>query len=389
MLFKATLMKVLHLIDSFDARFDRDQIKLVELLEEKGYQNTVVTSRYSSDWKFIKEAEFREWERRFVQTKILHQPSLRIPTPFSKALSPIYLPSREVLHSFNLIHAYTFGTYSSLLGATLKRIRKFRLVLRSDMSSATYYKAKSAPFYRRMLTYPFRIADAVYAYSNLEKRYLVDLGIQGSKIRVIPVGIDLDEFSRNEMVQKKEKVTIGYLGRFCVVKGIHTVVPALSTILSQETKVRVVFTGVLEDVKYAEDVIGSLKKFKNFEYLSGSRITPIRFYNMCDIILVPSIWETGAITVLEAMACGKAVIGSNINPIREYIHHNQTGFLFSGQREVYVYLKKMIENPGLIDEIGNRARKEVKKYDWKVVIRRYEEMYRSVVKQNSQIRNTR
>jgi glycosyltransferase involved in cell wall biosynthesis len=373
-------MKILHLIDLFDARFERDQIKLVELLEKKGYHNTVITSRYSSDRRFTKKAEFESWEKRFSQTEIIHEPSLQIPTPFSNMLSPIYLPSRQILHGFDIIHAYTFGTYSSLLGAALKIVKKSKVIMRSDLSSAAYHKAKKAQFYRTMLTYPFKIADAVYAYSNLEKHYLVSLGVQENKVWVIPVGIDLDRFSKSPIVQKDESITIGYLGRFCGVKGVHRIIPALYTILHKEKEVRVVFAGILVDVKYANNVITSLKKCRNFEYLSNLSRSPIRFYNMCDIILVPSISETGAITVLEAMASGKVVIASNINPIKEYIRHEHTGFLFYDQKEVYLYLKKLIENPTLIKEIGRRARKEAAKYDWGLIIRRYEEMYRSVIK---------
>ena len=64
-------MKILHLIDNFDARFERDQIKLVELLEKRGYDATVITSRYSSDERLAKESEFKSWEKIFLQSKIL------------------------------------------------------------------------------------------------------------------------------------------------------------------------------------------------------------------------------------------------------------------------------------------------------------------------------
>ena len=372
-------MKVLHLIDAFDARFERDQIKLVELLEKRGYQNTIITSRYSSDWRFIKKAEFENWEKKFSNTQIIHAPSFKIPTPFSNALSPIYLPSRQILSNFDIIHAYTFNTYSSLLGAASKIIRKSKVVMRSDLSSATYNKAKNAPFQRTIATYPFKIADAVYAFSNLEKRYLVGLGVQEHKIGIIPVGTDFDKFSKNSIGQKDENLTIGYLGRFCFVKGIHRIIHALCTILHKEEKIRVVFTGILEDMEYASNTMTPLKKYRNFEYLGNLSTSPLRFFNICDIIVVPSISETGAAIVLEAMASGKVVIASNINPIKEYIEHERTGFLFNEEKEVYLYLKKLIEAPSLIKEIGKKARKEAAKYDWNLIIRRYEEMYRSVI----------
>ena len=372
-------MEVLHLIDAFDARFERDQIKLVELLEKRGYRNTVITSRYSSDWRFTKKAEFKSWEKRFSQTEIIHTSSFRIPTPLSSMLVPVYLPSKRILRNFDIIHAYTFGTYSSFLGAASKIIKKSKVIMRSDLSSATYHKAENAPLYRTMLTYPFKIADAVYAFSPLERQYLANLGISKNKVRVIPVGIDYRRFSKAKITDRNKNISIGYLGRICSQKGVHKTTAPLQRILREEKNTLAIFMGAIEDTKYANNVLTSLKRFRNFKYL-GYRSDVVPFYRMCNIILVPSLIETGAITVLEAMASGKAVIASNINPINEYIEHQRSGFLFNDPKEIYIYIKNLLENPNLIKEIGKQARKEAAKYDWNLIINKYEEMYRSVIK---------
>lgn len=375
-------MNILHLIDSFDARFERDQIKLVELLEGKGHRNTVITSRYSSDRRLTDKAKFKQWEKRFQYTKIIHSPSFRIPTPFSIDPSKsVYLPSKEILQDFDIIHAYSFATYSSLLGSMLKTAKRFKFVVRSDLSPKAFHKARNSPLYRTILMFPFRSAEAVYAYSSLEKRCLIDLGVQENKIWVIPVGIDIRRFSENPKA-KEETVIIGFLGRFVAVKGIHRIIPALCQILEEEKGVAAVFTGILEDEEYAKNVMNSFKRFSNFMYLSNLSMSPTRFYNMCDIVLVPSVLETGAITVLEAMAAGRVVIASDINPINEYIQHGKTGFLFRDPKEMYLYLKKLIENPDLIRETGERARKEATKYDWQLVVSKYEKMYESIVDKN-------
>lgn len=83
----------------------------------------MITSKFSSDWKLAKAREFKSWEKKFIRTRILHEPSLRISAPFFKVSLPVYLPSRQILHNFDIIHAYSFATYSSLLGATLKGIK--------------------------------------------------------------------------------------------------------------------------------------------------------------------------------------------------------------------------------------------------------------------------
>lgn len=371
-------MKILHLIDSFDARFERDQIKLIELLEKRGHHNTVITSNYSSDWRRVKKAEFKIWEKNFRRTEILHQPSLRIPTPFSRTPLPIYLPSPKIFYNFDVIHAYTLGTYSSILGAILKKANNFGFVIRSDLSPTSYYKAKRAQLYKFLVTYPFKIADAIYVYSELEKSFLNNLNISLDKIWVIPPGIDFNKFAKIPILSKMRDLKVGYLGRFCFVKGIHRLISVLCRLLREEKGIKVIFNGIIEDAEYATSVLKSLNKFKNFKY-DGIAPSSFNFFSLCDIVLVPSLSETGAITVLEAMASGKVVIASNINPINTYIQHGYDGFLFCNEEEVYQYIKTLIENPELIRKMGKRAREKAKNYDWQHIIIKYENIYRNAV----------
>jgi len=372
-------MKILHLIDFFDARYERDQIKLIEYLEKKGYHNTVIASDVSSDWKKVGKKEFATWEKRFKETEILHEPTFRIPNPFSKGFLPIYLPSQKILHDFDIIHAYTFGTYSSILGAILKRTKKSGLVIRSDLSPTSYHKTTKKSLYRVMVMYPFYVADAVYVYSKIEKQFLNSLNISHNKIFVIPPGIDFGKFSKIQILPRRNHLTIGYLGRFCFVKGVHRLIPVLSKLLQEENKVKIVFTGIIENVEYAIEVLKTLGKFKKFQYIGSLSTSPINFFSICDVILIPSLTETGAITVLEAMASGKVVIASNINPINTYIQHEYDGFLFNSELEAYAYIKKLLQNPDLIREIGKNARKKAEHYDWQFIITKYEEMYRKVL----------
>lgn len=46
-----------------------------------------------------------------------------------------------------------------------------------------------------------------------------------------------------------------------------------------------------------------------------------------DILVIPSLWEGMPNSILEAMACGKLVIGSNVGGIKDIVIHNKNGFL--------------------------------------------------------------
>jgi len=372
-------VKILHLIDVFDARYERDQIEIVKFLEKMGHDVTVITSRYCNDGLLRAKSQFESWERKFSKAKILHVPSLRIHIPFFKP-AIVYLPptSATISWDYDLVHAYGFGSYSSFLCIFFKKFKKLKIILRSDLGFPAYKRAKNIFLYKEILTKPLKMADAVYAFSKKETDYLVDLGIPEEKVWVIPVGVDCQKFFKIcSNLRLTDSLTIGYIGRFLAGKGVHRTVSPLLRLLKTFRSIKVLFAGPKTDVNYADDIIRKMETSKNFKY--AGVMNAIQFFKMCDIVIVPSLLETGAKVVLEAMAAGKAVLASNINPIADYIKHGYSGFLFDSDNQIYAFCKNLIENPNLMKNIGDNARKEAAKYDWKTIINNLETMYESVM----------
>jgi glycosyltransferase involved in cell wall biosynthesis len=52
-----------------------------------------------------------------------------------------------------------------------------------------------------------------------------------------------------------------------------------------------------------------------------------KWYNLIDIVLSPSLWDGMPNNVLEAMACERCVIASDVGGIRDLIKHGETGYL--------------------------------------------------------------
>ncbi len=78
-------------------------------------------------------------------------------------------------------------------------------------------------------------------------------------------------------------------------------------------------------------------------------------------------------SVLEAMAYGKAVIGSDIGGIPELIAHGETGFLFPPGDHIALQsqLLQLMENPTLRRQFGARvANAQSKSFHWSVTMPR-------------------
>jgi len=115
------------------------------------------------------------------------------------------------------------------------------------------------------------------------------------------------------------------------------------------------------------------------------------YYKMADAILIPSITSHGiqeatSISMLEGMACGKAVICSNIGGMQEVIQNMVTGIL-TEEKQPYL-IAKAIEtinkNLNLKTKIGEKAREYVTQHhSYLTHANKTAEIYRSIQKGES------
>jgi glycosyltransferase involved in cell wall biosynthesis len=87
-----------------------------------------------------------------------------------------------------------------------------------------------------------------------------------------------------------------------------------------------------------------------------------RFYEMCDAVIVPSVWpEPFGLVGIEAMAHGRPVIGSNTGGIPEWLRHGQTGLLVrpGDATELSSALTWILDNPREAEEMGRAGAKDV------------------------------
>ena len=86
-------------------------------------------------------------------------------------------------------------------------------------------------------------------------------------------------------------------------------------------------------------------------------------YGNCLSVVVPSLYETFPMVVLEAMACSRPVIGCNVGGFPLLIKHNKNGFLAKPQnpKSLAKYIGILYENRDLVKSMGSFGRKLVEK----------------------------
>jgi len=200
---------------------------------------------------------------------------------------------------------------------------------------------------------------------------LVKRRIHEEKIRVLPNGIDLN----SSPLSLKDNGYALYLGRLSREKGIETLLKAHSR-MRNGMPLKVVGTGPFES-----HMRQRYKKAQFLGYLSGIELE--RVLANASFVVVPSEWyENCPMVVLEAMAIGKAVIGSRIGGIPEQIDDGKTGLLFEmgNVNELVEKMKLLSENTEMRRKLGMLARKKIEtKYSLDVHCRQLMQIYKSLL----------
>ncbi|MFH1846391.1 MAG: glycosyltransferase family 4 protein [Candidatus Omnitrophota bacterium] len=181
--------------------------------------------------------------------------------------------------------------------------------------------------------------ERVISISKGVRRHLInDFHLEKDRIDLVYNGIEIEsyvkhDFSagslsvREELGIEEKEIVIGAIGRLSSVKGFGYLVEAFAGIsLSREKKVRLVIIGEggeKSGLLHRADLLGVRDKIL---ILPGKR--PLeRYYSFIDIFCLPSINEGLGLSLMEAMASGRACIASDVGGISELITDGVDGVL--------------------------------------------------------------
>jgi len=158
--------------------------------------------------------------------------------------------------------------------------------------------------------------------------------IRSDKIKVVHNTVDPDDFTslHPEKIRKEFNVKgplLAYVGSLEDRKGIKHLVQAFPKIKTSFPFLKLLITGA--PLPGQQMYINHLKKLTrdtNMLFI-GRRSDVYDIMAAADIVIVPSISEPFGRVVIEAMACGKPVIATNVGGIPEIIEDGKTGILIA------------------------------------------------------------
>ncbi len=222
--------------------------------------------------------------------------------------------------------------------------------------------------------------------SKLEYEDAVEFGIQKNKLHIIPMGVDVDEYSNNKVNQNRDTINILFVGRIARVRRIEILLQAAAklsipfhvTLVGGEEKTSSLSrSGYLNELK---KLCISLKINDRVTFV-GPVVQEELFewYRKGDIFVYPSLYENFGQPILEAAAAGLPIISTPVGVAQEIITNNETGFLFSGDDEELADRITQLTDQNTRKKIGETARERVRsRFGWGTIIKQYLDLYRSL-----------
>lgn len=286
---------------------------------------------------------------------------------------------------FNLIHAH-FLSPCGYIGAVLREKYSVPLVL-TVHGGDIYDLPFKYSWYRALTRYVLDKADAIVAVSRFNAGKLVDLGASTSKLHVVPNGFNEKLFKPRSLSRARRllglpstKKILLSVGGLVDVKGHVYLIDAMQSIIKRRKDVILVIVGsgpLEKSLRKRIKVLG----LGDFVLLTGSRMheeIPL-WMNACNLFILPSLNEGFGKVVIEAMACGKPAIGTNVGGVPEIIRCSDVGILVkpADPKMLADAILKALEKTWNHEFIVNY----VKQYSWTNITKQILEIYRKILVQ--------
>lgn len=203
-------------------------------------------------------------------------------------------------------------------------------------------------------------------------------------------GVDLEKYNPQSVSENiREKLGISadafvfcFIGRVVKDKGVNELVGAFEKLSSFNKNVHLLIVGPYETNQNPIDETVSDIILNNSHIYAVGRKTDVRTYlKASDCVVLPSYREGFGMVLIEAGAMGLPCITTNITGCNEIIVSGENGIIIEprDQEELYLVMKKWIENPSEIKKMADNARRMVEeRFECHEVWNRYWKFYKSL-----------
>lgn len=236
-----------------------------------------------------------------------------------------------------------------------------------------------------------RLVGIVFV-SEGQRKKLKSFGIQGRKNWVVHNAVSIDRLGKGQATELRGTVCkrlgipenskmIVTAGRLSPEKGHRFLVEAIGKIVKKEKNTFFIFCGTGPSKNDLEKQARELGIYEQCRF-AGFRRDLNEIFRVMDLLVLPSLTEGLPNVVLEAFACAKPVIATNVGGVPEIVEDGINGILVSSKRSDLLAeaLERLVSSPKMARQMGQAGYCKVKSaFTFKEQTQKFEEIYHQIL----------
>lgn len=351
-------------------------------LSELGIDVTIVTPIPHPEISDRREIKVNEHVRIFVSpyrlpryNNLLYSQTVKVGLSIIKS---VVMLDRK--YGFDIIHSHSQTLPASWIGAILK------IFLRKPAIHTLHGLSGSKLKPKRLSKYLFSIFDEMLATTYEQYRLIKDFI---PNLKILPDGIMPQRFyplTEKERVEVRKNLgiyskTVGFIGPLVRARGFHNLLRISRELIKENPNVTFLIMNSSPG-KSMKNEINAIEDIREHFIFTGYVENRNEIINCMDVVLFPFDYLGDTLgqplALLEAMACGKAVLATDIECVNEIIEHDVNGILCSRHdiNDLKNQVMHLLLSNNEREAIGASARASIlEKYDINPIANQLYELY--------------
>ena len=361
-------MKVMRIITRFNIGGPAIHAALLnEGLEKEGIQNVLVTGRLGKGEGDMSYLLSEKGASQIVLPELRRDihPLLDLVCLW-KLFRTMRRERPDIVHT-HMAKAGTLGRLAALFAGVPIKIHTFH-----GHVFEGYFPSMTTRFFLKVERFLAKRSQGLIAVSDhvrdeICQRYHIDLK---DRVRTIPVGLDLDPFlqvnDKRGRLQDELHVSssirlIGIVGRLVPIKNHPFFLDIAEMLVKRYRDLHFVIVGSGEEEPFLRNLVRQ-KGLSSFVAFLGWRRDLADIYADLDLVVLTSRNEGTPVSLIEAMASGKAIVAARVGGVPDVVQDGVTGYTVAldDLSDFVEKIERLLVDPGLRAQFGQEGRQWVK-----------------------------
>lgn len=342
-------------------------------LKKQGIQQTVLTTATDSDnIEGIKVIKFSQ------------------KPPFSYLMSGITAAKeiKKIKENFDIIHFHNpsyalMATQKKILPPIIMTLHGSPVEINRNSKFFPFRQFKEDKYFYYLSKFAAKRISAVTCVSpGVSESIVKEFNIPKEKVFTITTGVNTKLF---KPLKNEETIDLLYTGRLVPKKQPILFLQLILELKKENNKIKALMIGANEtDLMYSE-TLKSIKNNSLEKNVEVKKAVPqkelVNYYNSAKILALTSYSESSPKVILEAMACGKPILTTDILGNKDISINEKTGFVVpvNNLKKLTEKAKYLLENESERKKMGSFAVNYMeKKFTWEKIAKEYIELYKKI-----------